>query len=92
MVRLLRTLDVVEESRAVVYGFLRECLLHREIEALIHMCEAPYWKRTWILQEAALARKIRIIWGDYRLPSDILSGLADLVHSASTQYPEFQKG
>jgi hypothetical protein len=82
--RLPGTSERVEEARVAIYDFIRECLSHRGIEALIHMCEAPYWSRTWIIQEISLAREIRVMWGEYRLSSDILRFVSVIIATIMT--------
>jgi hypothetical protein len=82
--KILTLPQELEALRPVIYDFIRESLSGRATEALIGFCGAPYWKRTWIVQEIALARKITILWGASRFPSDILVFLQALAVTIST--------
>jgi hypothetical protein len=82
--KILTLPQELEGLRPVIYGFIRESLSGRATEALISFCEAPYWKRTWTIQEIALAQKITILWGDSRFPSDILVFLQGFAITIST--------
>lgn len=43
----------------------------RWITPLRKLCSLPFWKRTWIVQELALSKSVKFIWGSHDIPMDV---------------------
>ncbi|KIW64732.1 hypothetical protein PV04_09645 [Phialophora macrospora] len=40
----------------------------KEMESLLALCENEYWKRTWVIQEVMLAKKLILMYDNQRIP------------------------
>lgn len=59
--------------------------------AFREIMEAPYWSRVWVVQEVAVASKIRILVGSVNLPWEYLLCLFDTMGNGDALTVEFAK-
>ncbi|KAE9366265.1 HET-domain-containing protein [Stipitochalara longipes BDJ] len=65
---------------------LRQLLSPSVAKALTSVAQSSYWSRTWIVQEAVLAKKLLLLWGRAALGSEIFL-LGDLLGAAVLNSP-----
>ena len=79
-----------------VRNFLRHLLKEfrfRDLDSvdtqLMELARAPYWTRVWIVQELALARKVRIIYGSRYISWETISACLSRKHFIARDDDEF---
>jgi hypothetical protein len=77
----------IEDSREIVEDFISQALNEQTCAALEHLASSPYWPRTWIRQEIAMAREIVLLYGSTALQWPMLRTLNVISPATSTMGP-----
>ncbi|KAN0113355.1 Heterokaryon incompatibility protein (HET) domain containing protein [Hyaloscypha variabilis] len=56
--------------------------IHRVWDAILHLCQRPYWTRRWIIQEIALAKNVIICYGAVKIPWLLFASWCRIIEGA----------